>query len=154
MALASYGTPRHLDLLRELITVNPDGGFHIGPIDFGSLAKRRRADEEMTEAHADLAASVQIRLEEVILDLARWLHDAAGAPRTIALAGGVALNCVANARLAAEGPFERVWVQPAAGDSGTALGAALHVATGGGRRAAPMPRARPRGGVPHAGPGA
>jgi carbamoyltransferase len=138
MALASYGTPRHLDLLRELITVTADGGFHIGPVDFGSLAKRRRPDEQMTEAHADLAASVQSRLEEVILDLARWLFDAAGGPRTIALAGGVALNCVANARLAAEGPFERVWVQPAAGDSGTALGAALHVATGAGRRVAPM----------------
>jgi len=138
MALASYGTPRHLDLLRELITVNPDGGFHIGPVDFGSLAKRRRADEEMTEAHADLAASVQLRLEEVILDLARWLYDAAGGPRTLAMAGGVALNCVANARLAAEGPFERIWVQPAAGDSGTALGAALYVATTGDGRVAPM----------------
>src|SRR2546423_505494 len=138
MALASYGTPRHLDLLRELITVNPDGGFHIGPVDFGSLAKRRRADEEMTEAHADLAASVQIRLEEVILDLARWLHDAAGAPRTIALAGGVALNCVANARLAAEGPFRRVWVQPAAGDAGTAMGAALYTSNQMGDRIEPM----------------
>jgi carbamoyltransferase len=141
MALASYGTPRHLDLLRELVTVNPDGGFHVGPVDLGSLAKRRRADEEMSEAHADLAASVQLRLEEVILDLARWLHDAAGGPRTLAMAGGVALNCVANARLAAEGPFERIWVQPAAGDSGTALGAALHVATTGGGRVAPMPGA-------------
>src|SRR5256714_12802539 len=115
MALASYGTPRHLDLLRELIAVDADGGFHIGPVDFGSLAKRRRSDEEMTEAHADLAASVQARLEEVILDLTRWLYDAAGAPRTLAMAGGVALNCVANARLAAEGPVERVWGQPAAG---------------------------------------
>jgi carbamoyltransferase len=141
MALASYGTPRHLDLLHELITVNPDGGFHVGPVDLGSLAKRRRADEEMTEAHADLAASVQIRLEEVILDLARWLYDAAGGPRTLAMAGGVALNCVANARLAAEGPYARIWVQPASGDSGTALGAALHVATTGGQRVAPMPGA-------------
>src|SRR5205814_243404 len=87
---------------------NPDGGFHIGPVDFGSLAKRRRADEEMTEAHADLAASVQLRLEEVILDLARWLYDAAGGPRTLAMAGGVALNCVANARLAAREQFRPV----------------------------------------------
>src|SRR2546423_14998768 len=115
MALASYGTPRHLDLLRELITVNPDGGFHIGPVDFGSLAKRRRSDEEMTEAHADLAASVQARLEEVILDLARWLYDAAGAPRPLPMAGGVALHCVPNARLAPEGPFERGCGQPEAG---------------------------------------
>jgi hypothetical protein len=87
----------------------------------------------MTEAHADLAASVQARLEEVMLDLARWTYDAAGGPDTLTMAGGTALNCVANARIAAEGPFRRVWVQPAAGDSGTALGAALHVSRRPGR---------------------
>jgi carbamoyltransferase len=63
-----------------------------------------------------------------MLDLARWTYDAAGGPSTLTMAGGTALNCVANARIAVEGPFERVWVQPAAGDSGTALGAALSVA--------------------------
>jgi carbamoyltransferase len=62
-----------------------------------------------------------------MLDLARWTYDAAGGPRTLTMAGGTALNCVANARIAAEGPFDRVWVQPAAGDSGTALGAALAI---------------------------
>jgi carbamoyltransferase len=125
MALASYGTPKHLGLFRDLVRANDDGGFTIERIDWGALAKGRPADGEMTEEHADLAASVQVRLEEVLLDLARWTYDAAGGPSTLTMAGGTALNCVANARIAAEGPFDRVWVQPAAGDSGTALGAAL-----------------------------
>jgi carbamoyltransferase len=140
MALASYGRPRHLDTFRDLVRVD-GGGFTVDQIDWSGFAKPRGADGEMTEDHADLAASVQSRLEEVILDLARWLHAASGGPRSLALAGGVALNCVANARLAREGPFERLWVQPAAGDSGTALGAALHIATTLGGPVAPMPGA-------------
>jgi carbamoyltransferase len=128
MALASYGTPRHLGLFRELVRATDDGGFTVERIDWGALAKARTAEGEMTAEHADLASSVQTRLEEVLLDLARWTHEAAGGPGTLTMAGGTALNCVANARLAAEGPFDRVWVQPAAGDSGTALGAALAVA--------------------------
>ncbi|SCG63667.1 carbamoyltransferase [Micromonospora echinaurantiaca] len=138
MALASYGEPRHLGALRELVRATPEGGFTIEPIDWGSLAKARTADGEMTGDHADLAASVQARLEEVILDLVRWLHDASGGASTLAMAGGVALNCVANARIAAEGPYRDVWVQPAAGDAGTALGAALHVARDLGDRTTPM----------------
>jgi carbamoyltransferase len=134
MALASYGTPRFLPLLRDLVRATDDGGFTVERIDWAALAKARTGDGEMTEAHADLAASVQARLEEVMLDLARWLHAAAGGPTTLTMAGGTALNCVANARIAAEGPYDRVWVQPAAGDSGTALGAALHVA----RRSGPI----------------
>jgi carbamoyltransferase len=130
MALASYGSPRFLGLLRELVHANDDGGFTVERIDWSALAKARTADGEMTDAHADLASSVQTRLEEVLLDLARWTYDAAGGPSTLTMAGGTALNCVANARIAAEGPYQRVWVQPAAGDSGTALGAALHVAGG------------------------
>jgi len=141
MALASYGQPRHLDLLRELIAVTPSGGFQVGPVDFGALAPRRGSGEAMADKHADLAASVQVRLEEVLLDLAGWLYDAAGGPRALAMAGGVALNCVANARLAAQSRYARVWVQPAAGDAGTALGAALHVASLEGDRVAPMPGA-------------
>ncbi|MFI5890096.1 carbamoyltransferase [Actinoplanes sp. NPDC051513] len=125
MALASYGRPRFLDLFRELVRATGDGGFTVERIDWTALTKHRPADGELTEAHADLASSVQTRLEEVMLDLVRWTHDAAGGPKTLTMAGGTALNCVANARIAAEGPFERVWVQPAAGDSGTALGAAL-----------------------------
>jgi carbamoyltransferase len=128
MALASYGKPKFLSLFRELVHANDDGGFTVERVDWSALAKARTADGEMTEAHADLAASVQVRLEEVLLDLAKWTYDAAGGPRTLTMAGGTALNCVANARIAAEGPYDRVWVQPAAGDSGTALGAALAVA--------------------------
>jgi carbamoyltransferase len=128
MALASYGSPRFLGLLRDLVHADDGGGFTVERVDWPALAKARAADGEMTQAHADLAASVQVRLEEVMLDLANWTYDAAGGPATLTMAGGTALNCVANARIAAEGPYERVWVQPAAGDSGTALGAALHVA--------------------------
>jgi carbamoyltransferase len=80
---------------------------------------------------------VQIRLQEVLLDLAGWLHAQTG-EKALTLAGGVALNCVANAVVAEQGPFERLWVQPAAGDSGTALGAALHVAHALGDRISPM----------------
>ncbi|MFI7434777.1 carbamoyltransferase [Micromonospora haikouensis] len=139
MALASYGQPRHLGLLRDLIRTTDDGGFTVDQIDWSTLAKPRGADGEMTADHADLAASVQARLEETILDLARWLHEAADGPATLTMAGGVALNCVANARIAAEGPYRRVWVQPAAGDAGTALGAALHLATVLGDTTAAMP---------------
>jgi carbamoyltransferase len=139
MALASYGEPKHLPVLRELVRTTPLGGFTVEPIDWGTLAKARPAGGEITDEHADLAASVQERLEEVLLELARWLYEAAGGPPRLALAGGVALNCVANARIAAEGPFARVWVQPAAGDAGTALGAALHVAREGGDAPVPMP---------------
>jgi carbamoyltransferase len=128
MALASYGSPKHLGLFRDLVRASGDGGFVVERIDWGALAKARAADGEMTAEHADLAATVQARLEEVLLDLARWTFDASGGLPTLTMAGGTALNCVANARIAAEGPFEKVWVQPAAGDSGTALGAALAVA--------------------------
>jgi carbamoyltransferase len=128
MALASYGTPRMLGVLSDLVRPTGDGGFTVERVDWAALAKARTAEGEMTEEHADLAASVQARLEEMLLELARWTYEAAGGPKTLTMAGGTALNCVANARIAAEGPFERVWVQPAAGDSGTALGAALAVA--------------------------
>ncbi len=127
MALASYGAPAFMTELRSAVRADGDGGFVVEPIDLASLAKRRRPDEPWQAQHADLAASVQLRLEEVLLDLAGWLHRQTG-DRHLTMAGGVALNCVANARLAAEGPFEQVWVQPAAGDAGTALGAALYVA--------------------------
>jgi carbamoyltransferase len=127
MAMASYGSPRFLGLLREAVRATPDGGFVIEALDLEALAPRIRPGEGWRAEHADLAASVQRRLEEVLLDLVRWLHDRTG-DRRLVMAGGVALNCVANSRLAEEGPFEQIWVQPAAGDAGTALGAALHVA--------------------------
>ena len=138
MALASYGEPRFLDRLRPLVRATDDGGFRSGPVDWSALAKPRHPDEEWTQEHADLAASVQVRLEEVLLDLARWQHARSGST-TLTLAGGVALNCVANTRLHAETDYEQVWVQPAAGDAGTALGAAMHVAQRLGDEVSAMP---------------
>ncbi|QBI54511.1 carbamoyltransferase family protein [Streptomonospora litoralis] len=137
MALASSGRPRYIGALRELIAPGGDGGVRVDPVDFTAFAKRRRPGGEVTAEHADLAASMQQRLEEVLLDLVFWLHRETGLPR-LAMAGGVALNCVANTRIAAEGPFEEVWVQPAAGDAGTALGGALHLAQAAGEDPEPM----------------
>jgi carbamoyltransferase len=137
MALASYGRPRYIDELRAAVAADGAGGFRTDPIAWSSLVKQRRADEAWSEDHADLAASVQLCLEEVLLDLAAWLHRQSGCER-LALAGGVALNCVANTRIFAESPYSSVWVQPAAGDAGTALGAALHVAVGSGDELSPM----------------
>jgi carbamoyltransferase len=127
MALASYGRPAFIDDFRRAVRATDDGGFHVDPIRWDAYAPRVGKAERWDEEHANLAASVQRRLEEVLLDLAHWLFDQTG-DRNLVMAGGVALNCVANSRLAAEGPFERIWVQPAAGDAGTSLGAALHVA--------------------------
>ncbi len=140
MAMASYGEPRFLSELREAVYATGDGGFRTDPVDWSALAKRLRPGEQWTQDHADLAASVQRRLEEVLLELVRWLHGRTGG-EVLTLAGGVALNCVANTRIAAEGPFRHVWVQPAAGDAGTSLGAALHVAATDGDQVAPMPGA-------------
>jgi carbamoyltransferase len=140
MALASYAGPRFLPELRELVRTTGDGGFVVEEIDWSLLVKPRATGDELTEEHAELASSVQVRLEEVLLDLAVWLHAATG-ERVLTLAGGVALNCVANSRLAGEGPFDQVWVQPAAGDAGTALGGALHLAQAHGERIIPMPGA-------------
>jgi carbamoyltransferase len=138
MALASYGEPRFLPELRESVYATGDGGFRTQPRDWGALAKRLAPGEEWTQDHADLAASVQRRLEEVLLELVAWLHRSTG-DDVLTLAGGVALNCVANSRIAAEGPFRHVWVQPAAGDSGTSLGGALHIAAVEGDDPRPMP---------------
>jgi carbamoyltransferase len=140
MALASYGRPRFLRTLRDRVRTTGDGGFHTDGLEWTELAPRREPGGELLDEHADLAASVQLRLEEVLLELAEWLHRRTGQPR-LSMAGGVALNCVANTRLHAEGPFDEIWVQPAAGDAGTALGAALQLAAELGQPAAPMPDA-------------
>jgi carbamoyltransferase len=138
MAMASYGEPRHLDAFRDLVRTTGDGGFTVAPVEWTAFAPR--ANGGWSEDHADLACSVQRRLEEVLLDLARWLHAQTG-DRTLTMAGGVALNCVANSHLWREGPFDAIWVQPASGDSGTALGAAMRVACDLGDRVEPMPGA-------------
>jgi len=138
MGLAAYGEPEFLPAFRETIRAREDGGFDVAPVNFGRFARRIPLGEEgWGPEHAALAASVQARLEEVLLELARWLHRRTG-DRDLVLAGGVALNCVANSRLWRESPFERIWVQPAAGDAGTALGAALHLASELGDRPQPM----------------
>ncbi|AZQ74794.1 carbamoyltransferase [Streptomyces luteoverticillatus] len=137
MALAAFGKPRFLPELRTHIHATGDGGFLARAVPWEALTEPRAAGREWTQDHADLAASTQACLEEVLLDLARWLHGRTGAG-TLALAGGVALNCVANTRLAVEGPFRRVWVQPAAGDAGTALGGALQLEADGGLLPTPM----------------
>jgi carbamoyltransferase len=137
MAMASYGEPVHLDQFRRQVYATSEGGFHTQPVDWASFAPQRRPGEGFDESHAHLAASVQAVLEEVMLNLCGWLCGRTGSSR-LALAGGVALNCVANTRLLDEGPFEEIWVQPAAGDSGTALGAALTVAAEAGDELAPM----------------
>jgi len=137
MAMASYGTPLHLDHFRQRAYATPDGGFRTESIDWGRFAPTRRPGDAFDESHMDLAATVQAALEEVLLDLCGWLHGRTGNSR-LALAGGVALNCVANTRLLADSPFSEMWVQPAAGDSGTALGAALAVAAEAGDDLEPM----------------
>ncbi|MFI9722051.1 carbamoyltransferase [Streptomyces sp. NPDC052396] len=137
MALAAYGKPRFLPELRERMHATGDGGFQAHAVPWAALTEPRAPGQEWTQDHADLAASTQACLEELLLDLVRWLYGRTGA-QALALAGGVALNCVANSRIAAEGPFRKVWVQPAAGDAGTALGAALHLAAARGEPAAPM----------------
>jgi carbamoyltransferase len=141
MALAAYGEPVFLPELRRAVRTTGDGGFRVDPIDWSDLVERRPPGEgPWTSDHAALAASVQARLEEVLLELVRWLHAETGED-ILTMAGGVALNCVANSVLAREGPFEEIWVQPAAGDSGTALGAAMYVAHELGDAVAPMPGA-------------
>ncbi|MFF0109509.1 carbamoyltransferase family protein [Streptomyces hirsutus] len=136
MALASYGTPRFAEEIRACVHATGDGGFHASGVPWSRLAPPRTPGTPWAPEHADLAASAQRCLEDTVLDLARWLHERSG-HRALTLAGGVALNCVANSRLYREGPFDHVWVQPAAGDAGTALGAALHVA-GESEHTAPM----------------
>jgi len=127
MALASYGRPRHLDYLRQFVHVTGDGGFRTSGVDWSAITPRRSPQNDWGPEHADLAASVQAVLEEVLLGLAGWLYERTGSP-SLTLAGGVALNCVANTRLFKDSPFDHIWVQPAAGDAGTALGGALYAA--------------------------
>lgn len=139
MAMASYGSPRFAPRLRELVYATGDGGFRTEPIDWSEFAPRRVGG--LQPEHADLAASVQCVLEDVLLDLTAWLSDRTDSTN-LCLAGGVALNCVANSVIYNSGLFDNVWVQPAAGDSGTALGAALAIAAEAGEQVSPMTTAQ------------
>lgn len=130
MALASFGRPAYLGQFLDAVEVLPGGRYRVAPL---RLAERfgppRRKGGPVRREHLDLASSLQIALQEVVLELAGWLRSETGAD-DLCLAGGVALNCVMNSVLRDSGPFRRVWVQPAAGDAGTALGAALLVDAG------------------------
>ncbi|OZI43766.1 carbamoyltransferase [Bordetella genomosp. 5] len=127
MALASFGTPTYRKEFREILQLEEAGGYSLQP---ARLVERfgpaRRRGATFDERHKNIASSLQYVLEETALHMVQWLHEQTGA-RALSMAGGVALNCVMNARIARDGPFEDVWVQPAAGDAGTALGAALYV---------------------------
>jgi carbamoyltransferase len=157
MGLAPYGEPRYAGLIREhLIDVKADGSFRLNMDYFDYCTgltmtnarfdelfggPPRRPEEPLTQREMDLAASVQAVTEEVVLRLARSVAKETG-ERNLCLAGGVALNCVANGKILRDGAFERIWVQPAAGDAGGALGAALaawHLQLGGARLPLPQP---------------
>ena len=140
MGLAPYGEPKYVrPILDNLIDLKPDGSFRLaldyfdyctgltmtnGRFDalFGGPA--RKPEEPLTQRHMDLAASVQAVIEDVVLRLTRSLRQETGIPY-LCLAGGVALNCVANGKVLRDGRFDDLWIQPAAGDAGGALGAAL-----------------------------
>ncbi|WP_119154897.1 carbamoyltransferase [Caldimonas tepidiphila] len=127
MALAALGQPRWRERLRELVQVGEGGQYRVEPTGLAELfGPARERGAPLEQSHFDIAASLQQVLEETVLRLAAWLREASG-ERHLAMAGGVALNCVMNARLRDAGLFDEVWVQPAAGDAGTALGAALWV---------------------------
>jgi carbamoyltransferase len=139
MGLAPYGEPKFKDkILSDIVDLKEDGSFRLDQKyfdyctglrmtneKFGELfgGKARKPDELLTQHHMDLAASVQAVTEEIVLRLARSVKKETGA-RNICLAGGVALNCVANGKLLRENLFDGIWVQPAAGDAGGAVGAA------------------------------
>jgi carbamoyltransferase len=127
MALAALGHPRFRDAMLSHVSLPGDGQYRIAPMDLAAWAgPPRERGIPLQQVHLDLAASLQALLEHCALDLARWLRGASGECH-LAMAGGVALNCLMNSRLRDSGLFDAVWVQPAAGDAGTALGAALWV---------------------------
>jgi carbamoyltransferase len=149
MGLAPYGEPRYLERMRALIESRADGEFRLNLDYFDFIGGTRMYSERLsqllgapprlpgaplTQLHMDVARSAQLLLEEILLEKARWLHARSGLA-DLCLAGGVALNVVANGRIAREGPFARVFVPPAPGDSGACIGAAAlaHVALTGER---------------------
>ncbi len=140
MGLATYGKPVYADVIREnLIDIKPDGSFRLDMqyFDFATGLRmtnqrfadlfdgpRREPESDLTQREMDIASSIQLVTEEILLKLCRTLYDETGI-RYLCLAGGVALNCVANGKLLEENIFDDIWIQPAAGDAGGALGAAL-----------------------------
>ncbi len=141
MGLAPYGDPKYCDKIRELIDIRPDGSFHLDMRYFNYLSGLtmtndkfdalfdgafRRPDDPLEQKHKDLAASVQRVTEDVMLQMAKYIHKETGS-KNLCLAGGVALNCVANGKILRDGPFEHIYIQPAAGDAGGAIGVASYI---------------------------
>ena len=140
MGLASYGKPSLREAFEKLITIRPDGSFWLNMDYFGYLHKPtmthrrietllgppRRPGEELTQHHKDVAATLQDVTEEALIKMARHIHERTGLKK-LCLAGGVALNCVANGRVLRETPFDEMFIQPAAGDDGAACGAAAYL---------------------------
>lgn len=140
MGLAGYGKPKFLDNFKEIVHVYPDGSFRINQRFFGFnkgsrmyskrfvklFGKERKAGEEIEERHCDIAASLQRFTEDILIGILRKLHKDFDINK-LCLAGGLFLNCVANGRIMEETLFKDVFIQPAAGDSGGALGVALYI---------------------------
>lgn len=142
MGLAPYGTPKYVDLIRDkVVTLKDDGSIQLEMSYFNYCqgltmtsekfhqlfgGPPRKPESLITQKEMDLAASIQVICEDVVLRAGRHAHRLTGS-HNLVMAGGVALNCVANGRLLRDGPFENIWIQPAAGDAGGALGAALLV---------------------------
>ncbi|MBA7642434.1 Decarbamoylnovobiocin carbamoyltransferase [subsurface metagenome] len=142
MGLAPYGEPIYYNLIMEkLIDLKEDGSFHLNMSYFPYCHKTvmtgqkfaklfggppRKPESPLTQREMDMAASIQAITEEIMLRLTRHVHQQTKM-KNLVLAGGVALNCVSNGRILSQGPFDNIWIQPAAGDAGGALGAALFV---------------------------
>jgi len=140
MGLAGYGKPCYLDKFREMVTVKPDGSFMIDQRFFGfnkgsrmysnrlikALGRDRKPQEDIKQRHCDIAASLQKFTEDVLITIANNLYNDSKVDK-LCLAGGLFLNCVANSRILENTPFKEVFIQPAAGDSGGALGVASYI---------------------------
>ncbi|XGB40504.1 MAG: carbamoyltransferase [Cyanobacteria bacterium LVE1205-1] len=140
MGLAPYGTPKYADIIKNnIVDIKPDGsfrlnlsyfkyhrGFRMTSRKFDKLFGQspRKSESNLTQFHMDLASSIQLVTEEIVLKLAKTLKEETGADN-LCLAGGVALNCVANGKLLQSGIFKEIWIQPAAGDAGSSIGAGL-----------------------------
>jgi len=142
MGLAPYGEPKYVDLIYEhLLDLRDDGSFRLNMDYFGYLdglrmtnrkfdelfgGPPRKPESDLSAREMDIARSIQVVTEDIVMRMARHVHEVTG-EKQLCMAGGVALNCVANGKLLREGPFEDIWIQPAAGDAGGALGAALAI---------------------------
>jgi len=125
MALASYGDPVFIDDFREMIHTTGNGKYEIGNLQLAErFGPRRMRNAPFTAHHFNIARSLQYVLEETVLELLDWFYITTG-KENLCLAGGIFLNCVLNTQIRDKSPFKNIWVQPAAGDSGTALGAAM-----------------------------